>query len=216
MSVSSPLALAEPQLTCLSVHVASEDVTVRSRLVDLAEGFGATIAPAETATVLVCFCKSLREVEANAVRALRAVNREAPILVVTRASDAVRMRLALEAGASGLILEEDLQAALEPALGAVLAGQLCLPPVYRRQLAKPTFTTREKQILGLVVLGLSNGEISRKLYLAESTIKSHLSSAFNKLGVRSRNEATAMILDPASGLGPGILRVTETLGPVDR
>jgi hypothetical protein len=38
-------------------------------------------------------------------------------------------------------------------------------------------------------------------------VKSHLSSAFTKLGARSRSEATALILDPATGLGPGILTI---------
>jgi len=75
---------------------------------------------------------------------------------------------------------------------------------------------REKQVLGMVVMGFSNGEIANKLVLAESTIKSHLSSAFSKLGVRSRGEATELILDPVNGLGPGILSIAGTedrLGP---
>jgi hypothetical protein len=40
-------------------------------------------------------------------------------------------------------------------------------------------------------------------------VKSHLSSAFSKLGVRSRNEATALILDPENGLGTGILAISQ-------
>ena len=68
-------------------------------------------------------------------------------------------------------------------------------------------TAREKQVLALVVMGMSNAEIAGKLFLAESTVKSHLSSAFSKLGVRSRNEAAATILDPNSGVGTGILMI---------
>ncbi len=45
--------------------------------------------------------------------------------------------------------------------------------------------------------GSTNALIARELGLAESTIKSHLSSAFAKLGVASRAEAAALILDPA-------------------
>ena len=54
-------------------------------------------------------------------------------------------------------------------------------------------------------MGYSNSQIADQLFLAESTVKSHLSSAFGKLGVRSRNEAVHLILDPERGLGMGIL-----------
>ena len=66
---------------------------------------------------------------------------------------------------------------------------------------------REKQILGLVVMGMTNAQIASKLFLAESTVKSHLSSSFTKLGVASRNEAVGLILDPTRGQGLGILTI---------
>ena len=72
-------------------------------------------------------------------------------------------------------------------------------------------STREKQVLGMVVLGFTNGEIARQLHLAESTIKSHLSSSFTKLGVRSRNEA-AELIDADGGLGTGILAISGAEG----
>jgi DNA-binding NarL/FixJ family response regulator len=51
---------------------------------------------------------------------------------------------------------------------------------------------------------LTNSQIASELFLAESTVKSHLSSAFAKLGVSSRSEAVAVILDPERGPGLGI------------
>ena len=47
--------------------------------------------------------------------------------------------------------------------------------------------------------GLTNAQIAGKLFLAESTVKSHLSSSFTKLGVSSRYEAATLILDPERG-----------------
>ena len=69
----------------------------------------------------------------------------------------------------------------------------------------------------MVVLQCSNAEISRRLWLTESSVKNHLTSAFAKLGVTSRTAATDLIMDPEAGLGLGILRITareeEELGP---
>jgi len=123
------------------------------------------------------------------------------------------MRAALAAGAAGVVLHEDLDSALGPCLRAVLAGQICVPRGHWRQIEPPALSTREKQILGLVVMGYMNSQIAEQLFLAESTVKSHLSSAFGKLGVRSRNEAVNLILDPERGLGMGILALGgEPLG----
>ena len=194
-----------------TIAVVADDGELRRRLLEVLSASGLSCGDPAAAGVLLLGCQAFRAVEATTVRELCLEHPDAAVLVVSRSEDAARVRRALEAGASGYVSVEEAAYALAPAIAAVAAGQLCLPPAYRRQIAKPTFTTREKQILGLVVMGMSNAEIGRKLYLAESTVKSHLSSAFSKLGVRSRNEASALILDPSSGLGPGILRISEEL-----
>gem|GEM_PF-6309425 len=53
--------------------------------------------------------------------------------------------------------------------------------------------------------GLTNREIAARLYLAESTVKTHLSSAFRKIDARSRAEAVERIQDPESELAAGII-----------
>ena len=117
------------------------------------------------------------------------------------------VRKALDAGVRGFIASSEVDAALPQVIEVVRAGQISVPSSRSKELRKKILTTREKQILGLVVMGMTNAEIAAKLFLAESTIKSHLSSAFAKLGVSSRNEAASVILDPQSGAGLGILTI---------
>jgi DNA-binding NarL/FixJ family response regulator len=128
-----------------------------------------------------------------------------PIVIVCEDVRPGELRLALAAGASAVVLKEQLAIALGPSLEAVRTGQVCVPRLHTRQIEPAALSAREKQILGLVVMGYMNGQIAEQLFLAESTVKSHLSSAFGKLGVRSRNEAVDLILDPERGLGMGIL-----------
>jgi DNA-binding NarL/FixJ family response regulator len=55
-------------------------------------------------------------------------------------------------------------------------------------------TRREQEILECVASGMRNGEIATQLHLAESTVKSHLTSAFLKLGVSNRTQAAIATL----------------------
>jgi DNA-binding NarL/FixJ family response regulator len=154
--------------------------------------------------VVLLLNESLR---ARALREL--INRlgDSRVVVVAPSSGSSAVRCAIDAGAAGFVTLEAAASTLIPSLDAVAVGQLAIPLSSRQDLQTPTLTTREKQVLALVVMGLQNGEIAAKLYLAESTVKSHLSSAFRKLGVRSRNEAAAVILDLESRAGLGILTI---------
>jgi DNA-binding NarL/FixJ family response regulator len=132
-----------------------------------------------------------------------------PIVVVlddAAAADRALVRDLVGRGVSAVVATSRIADALTVSIEAALAGQIALPGGFAGA-GRPTLTVREKQVLGMVVLGFTNGEIAQKLFVAESTVKSHLSSAFAKLGVRSRNEATEAILDPVNGLGTGILAI---------
>jgi DNA-binding NarL/FixJ family response regulator len=132
---------------------------------------------------------------------------EALTIVLHDELSARDVRALLKAQVRGFVTNDRAQQALGPTIRAVVAGQMVLPAEYHRRLDRPNLTMREKQILGMIVLGFSNAEIARKLYLSESTVKSHLSASFAKLGVRSRKDAAALILDPASPIGAGILSI---------
>jgi DNA-binding NarL/FixJ family response regulator len=114
-------------------------------------------------------------------------------------------RRALKTGIDGLLQEEQIESALVPTIHAVCAGIVCFPRGVTLNHPRTALSAREKQVLGMLIMGFTNAEIGRRLYLAESTVKSHLSSAYLKLGVRSRKDAAALILDPDAGLGTGIL-----------
>lgn len=117
-------------------------------------------------------------------------------------------RRALRAGVDGLVQESQIEVALVPTVHAVCSGVVCFPRRSQAESGGDLLTSREKQVLGMLVMGFTNAEIGQRLYLAESTVKSHLSCAYMKLGVRSRKDAAALILDPDEGLGTGILAIS--------
>jgi DNA-binding NarL/FixJ family response regulator len=146
------------------------------------------------------------------IRDLAAAHPHAHLLAVMPADTRYAcLRRALLAGATGITFDDDLQRTLAPTANAMLAGQLAVPLALARQIAPRPLSHREKQILGLIVLGYTNREIAHKLYLAESTIKTHLSSAFRKIDARSRSEAVARITDPESGYGTSILEIAHDI-----
>jgi DNA-binding NarL/FixJ family response regulator len=163
--------------------------------------------PAAQADAIVLFSGKSRAAATHAVKALAADLSGTPLIVVVPERSDALARGAIKAGASAVVREDDLAATLTVALAAARAGLVAVPRELRRHIQREALSHREKEILALVVMGFTNAEIAVKLFLAESTVKSHLSSSFLKLGVRSRNEAAALILDPEEGLGLGILSV---------
>jgi DNA-binding NarL/FixJ family response regulator len=163
----------------------------------------------DDSSVVVLLAPSPSSALADSVALLAERFEGAPIVVVCESVPRWALRSILAHGAAGVVLHDELDTALIPCVRAVLAGQACVPQGHRQQIEPPALSAREKQILGLVVMGYMNGQIAEQLFLAESTVKSHLSSAFRKLGVRSRNEAVNLILDRESGFGVGILALGD-------
>ena len=135
-------------------------------------------------------------------------------VLVCRSARGTELRRALEQGVDGVVLRDDADQALVAVVEVVCVGQVSVPSGQRGEVRAQPLTTREKQILALVVTGLTNAQIAGRLFLAESTIKSHLSSAFTKLGVSSRYEAATVILDPERGSRLGMREVQRDGSPV--
>jgi DNA-binding NarL/FixJ family response regulator len=150
--------------------------------------------------VLVLGCDIARAGTVAVLRRVRRVVPETRMVVVSPSRYGIGGRRALNAGADGFVLDSAVDVMLVASVRAVHAGQVCAPPELRRLVAKPSFSQREKEILALVATGRTNQEIAGRLFLTESTVKSHLASAFEKLGVRSRKDAAALLLDPEEGL----------------
>jgi DNA-binding NarL/FixJ family response regulator len=116
---------------------------------------------------------------------------------------------AIGAGASGVVLDTDIESALPATIRAICAGQVVVPHRFRRHAIRPALSHRERQTLALVATGMTNRQIATHLYLAESTVKTHMTSIFGKLGVGSRSEAAALVLDPDQRLKLGLHAVPQ-------
>jgi DNA-binding CsgD family transcriptional regulator len=134
--------------------------------------------------------------------AIRSSLPRATIAVICPA-DRPRPQALIWAGADGIIFEPGADAVIGPAVRTLLAGYVSIPRSLRAGLQPPPLTRRERQMLELVVEGLTNREIAERLYLAESTVKRHLSSTFRRLGVSSRREAAAAVLAAEQSFGVG-------------
>lgn len=205
--------------TASRVSVISAEAARRVRIETALEGLGHRLSPwkatvAELASgdeapeILVLAVGSSRAADTSEVSELRERLPETQLLLVLPSASSADRRVAT-LGADAIVYEDELDQMLAPALAALRSGLVVIPRALNASLLRPTLSSREKQVLAMVVMGFTNGEIATKLYLAESTIKSHLSSAFRKLGVYSRKDAAARILDPDSGLGPGILAISS-------
>lgn len=161
----------------------------------------------DSASAIVVFaCDVERAERVTALRRLRRRLGAVRIVVISPPTTGTGVRRALEAGCDAVVFEPALEETLAITVLALAAGQSAVPRELRASVEKPAFSHREKQVLRLVADGRTNAEIANCLFLSESTIKSHLSSAFAKLGVRSRKEAAALFLDPDEAIAVGLLQ----------
>ena len=120
----------------------------------------------------------------------------AQVLVLTSFSDSERIVAALDAGAVGYLLKDSDPEELLAGVRAVHRGESPLHPRAARQLlsarstsAATGLTAREREVLALVRAGLANKQIARRLGISERTVKAHLTSVFQRIGVADRTQA---------------------------
>ena len=139
----------------------------------------------------------------NGVEATRRITAQAgppSVLILTTYSTDADILAAVEAGATGYLLKDAPPEELVAAVRAAARGETVLaPPVAARLLGRvrsgrPTLSPRETEILELLAEGLANRQISKRLFISEATVKTHLVHVYDKLGVDSRTAAIAAAL----------------------
>ncbi|MEV4353696.1 response regulator transcription factor [Nonomuraea sp. NPDC049625] len=145
----------------------------------------------------------------EATRRIARTHPEVAVVVLTTYDDDRSVDSALLAGACGYLTKDAGRAEIAAALRSAAAGQSTFSAAVSRRLvdalsraAPPPvsacpdgLTVREVEVLRLVARGMSNAEIGSALFIAETTVKTHINNAFAKIGVRNRTEAAAYARD---------------------
>ncbi|MFI8993749.1 response regulator [Streptomyces sp. NPDC053542] len=119
------------------------------------------------------------------------------VLVLTTYDTDADILAAIEAGATGYLLKDAPPEELAAAVRTAAAGKSALAPAValrlmdRMRTPAAALSRRETEVLQLVADGLSNAQISKRLFLSQATVKSHLVHIYTKLGVDSRTSAVA-------------------------
>jgi NarL family two-component system response regulator LiaR len=138
-----------------------------------------------------------------ATRAIRNAHPEIQVIAVTSSQEDALVSEALRAGAIGYLLKDVGVVGLGDAIRAARAGRSTLSPeathALVRQATAPAspgdgLTQREREVLALMVKGISNSQIAERLVLSRSTVNFHVSNVLGKLGVASRTQAVSMAL----------------------
>jgi two-component system, NarL family, response regulator LiaR len=124
------------------------------------------------------------------------------IIVLTSFKEDTLVRAALQAGAIGYLMKNVSAPELAEAIRQAYAGRMTLSPEAGLALAQasvpapsgPSLTDREREVLKLMVDGLSNAEIAERLIVSHSTVKYHIGNLFGKLQVDNRVAAVTLAL----------------------
>jgi DNA-binding NarL/FixJ family response regulator len=164
----------------------------------------------------------------EATRAIRAEHPSVAVVVLTTYADDESILAALSAGAAGYLTKDASRDDIRRALDAAVAGQAVLDPRVQASLLRAAehrpdsgttsepgrsrtamrtgplpdgLTEREAEVLALIAAGLTNAEIAERLFVAETTVKTHINRIFAK--TQSRDRAQAALYARRQGLASG-------------
>lgn len=141
----------------------------------------------------------------EAIKAIRADNPQARILILTSFTEDTKIFASLEAGALGYLLKDSSPQELLRAIRDVYQGELSLHPTVARKMlqqhppadsapANNSLTERELEVLKRVAQGLDNKEIAARLVISEPTVRTHITNILTKLNLASRTQAVLYAL----------------------
>jgi DNA-binding NarL/FixJ family response regulator len=194
----------------ISVLVAEDHSVMRGGLVELlsvaddlevvgtaADGAEAIELAEELRPDVVLMDISMPDVDGiRATGSILEARSETRVVMLTAFSDRDRVVAALDAGAIGYLLKDSEPQEVLEAVRAAARGDAPLAPRAARQLLaarseeqRADLSKREREVLALVAEGLPNKLIARRLEISEKTVKTHLTSVFQRIGVSDRTQA---------------------------
>jgi DNA-binding NarL/FixJ family response regulator len=141
------------------------------------------------------------------MKSVQAARAGVPIVILSGETNPDVIRNALQAGAAGFLPKTMRGTAMLNALRLILAGERYVPDILVAGQPAPSeevagggpgptsLTQREREVMGLLVQGLSNKEIGHRLGIEVVTVALHLRSVYRKLGVTSRTQAVRLALE---------------------
>jgi DNA-binding NarL/FixJ family response regulator len=133
----------------------------------------------------------------DATRRINELQPGLPVVILTSFSEQSRILQAIDAGAAGYLLKDAEPEELLRGVRAAAAGEAPFSPRAAKALLTlgaqrqkaADLTGRERDVLTGVAEGLANKQIARRLGISEKTVKSHLTSVFQRIGVSDRTQA---------------------------
>jgi DNA-binding NarL/FixJ family response regulator len=132
----------------------------------------------------------------QALRAIRAIDPAAKVVMLTTFKGDAQIRRAMDAGAIGFMLKNSVRKDLLGTIREAHAGRRCVAPEIARELVQhmgqAKLSEREIAVLRCAALGNANKRIAQELAIAEETVKAHMRSILAKLDARDRTHAVTI------------------------
>ncbi|RMH22329.1 MAG: DNA-binding response regulator [Acidobacteria bacterium] len=185
-----------------------DDVEVVAEAVDGEEALA--VIPSHDPDVVLLDLRLPRKSGLEVLETLSAAGNLPPTIILTTFDDDELLLAGVRAGARGFLLKDVSLEQLTGAIRQVAAGGTAVQPAVGERILQglgrlqpcvggleqpDPLTERELEVLRLVAGGYSNREIAGALYLAEGTVKNHISNILSKLGVRDRTRAVLKALE---------------------